>query len=131
MEEALIARMLATAGITDLVGQRVTPKRRTQGGDLPAVVLHRIDGGPDYPIHGGASGLIESRVQVDCWAESWLSAATVARAVMAALSGATFTQDGVRFDAIFVVAQRDDTDDENGTPLFRFSLDLMVHHATA
>lgn len=130
MEEALIARMLATAGITALVGQRVTPKRRTQGGDLPAIVLHRIDGGPDY-TQAGASGLIESRVQVDCWAGSWLSSATVARAVMAALSGATFTQDGVRFDAIFVVAQRDDTDDENGTPLFRFSLDLMVHHATA
>jgi hypothetical protein len=130
MEEALIAKLLATAGITAAVGQRVTWKRRGQGKPLPAIVLHRIDGGRDYH-HGGPSGLIESRVQVDCWGDTYLSAKNAARAVEAALSGARFDQDGIRFDAILIVDERDDTSDENGKPLYRTSLDLMVHHATA
>lgn len=130
MEEALIARMLATAGITAVVGQRVTWKRRGQGKALPCIVLHRIDGIRDY-TQAGASGLIQSRVQADCWGETFLSAKTTARAIAAALSGTRFDQAGVRFDAVLIAAERDDTEDENGKPLFRTSLDLMVHHATA
>lgn len=129
MEEALIAKLLATAGITGAVGQRVTWKRRGQGKPLPAIVLHRIDGIRDYHL-GGASGLVESRIQADCWGDSYLSAKTTARALEAVLSGARFTQGGVRFDGIFIEDERDDTSEENGRPLFRTSLDLMVHHAS-
>jgi len=130
MEEALIARMLATTGITAEVGQRVTWKRRGQGTALPCIVLHRIDGERDY-TQAGASGLVESRIQADCLGNSFLSAKSVARAAEAVLSGARFTQSGIRFDAILIADERDDTEDQDGKPLFRTSLDLMVHHATA
>ena len=130
MESALAAYLLAQTGLTSLVGQRITWARRDQGSALPAIVLHRIDGARDYH-HAGASGLITSRVQVDCWAASFPSAKGLARAVEAAISGGRFTQGLVRFDALLISDERDDSEDLNGSPLYRTSLDLMVHHSAA
>ena len=129
MESSLIAKLLATAGVTNLVSTRINWSRRPQGSALPAIVLHRIDGTPDVH-HGGASGLVVSRVQVDCWAASYGSAKAAARAVETAVTAQTFTQGAIRFDVILVADERDSTSDET-TPLFRTSLDLMVHHANA
>jgi len=129
MEAALIAKLLATAGITALVSTRINWSRRPQGSALPAIVLHRIDGTPDVH-HAGASGLVVSRVQVDCWGASYGSAKAVARAVETAITAQTFTQGATRFDVILIDSERDDSTDET-TPLFRTSLDLMVHHANA
>jgi len=130
MEEALVAKLLAVTTITTLVGQRITWGRRAQGGTLPAIVLHRIDGNRDYHL-GGPSGLVASRVQVDCWANTFGDAKRAARAVALAVSGIRFIQGAVRFDAILIIDERDSSDDLNGTPLFRTSLDLAVHHASA
>jgi len=129
MEAALIAKLLASTGITALVSTRINWSRRPQGEALPAIVLHRIDGTPDVH-HGGASGLGVSRVQVDCWGASYGSAKAVARAVEAAVTAQTFTQGVIRFDVILIADERDSTSDET-TPIFRTSLDLMVYHANA
>lgn len=129
MEAALIAKLLAATGVTALVSTRINWSRRPQGSALPAIVLHRIDGTPDVH-HAGASGLVVSRVQVDCWAASYGSAKAVARAVETAITAQTFTQGAIRFDVILIDSERDDSTDET-TPLFRTSLDLMVHHANA
>lgn len=129
MEAALIAKLLATAGVTNLVSTRINWSRRPQGAALPAIVLHRVSGTPDVH-HAGASGLVVSRVQVDCWAASYGSAKAVARAVETAVTAQTFTQGATRFDVILIDSERDDSTDET-TPLFRTSLDLMVHHANA
>jgi len=129
MEAALIAKLLASLGVTALVSTRINWSRRPQGSALPAVVLHRVSGLPDVH-HGGTSGLVVSRVQVDCWGASYGSAKGVARAVETALTAQRFTQGAVRFDVILIDSERDDSTDET-TPLFRTSLDLMVHHANA
>lgn len=133
MEAALLAKLLATVGVTALSDSRINWSRRPQGETIPAnkgaIVLHRIDGFPDYHTLG-PSGLVESRVQVDCWGLSYKAAKSLARAVEAAVSGARFTQGAIRFDAILLVDERDDTFDETA-PIFRTSLDLAVHHASA
>lgn len=129
MEAALIAKLLATTAITNLVSTRINWSRRPQAEALPAIVLHVIDRLPDV-THGGASGLLVSRVQVDCWGASFGSAKAVARAVEAAITAQSFTQGVVRFDAILIDAERDDTSDET-TPLFRTSLDLIIQSANA
>ena len=130
MEASLVAYLLAQTSLTDLSGQRITWARRDQGGALPCIVLHRIDGLRDYH-HAGASGLITSRVQVDCWAATFGAAKGLARAQEAVVSGGRFTQGAIRFDAILIADERDDSDDLNGTPIFRTSLDLMIHHSAA
>lgn len=130
MEAALLARLLATAGLTALVSTRINWGRRPQGETLPAVVLHRIDGSPNYHLTG-SSGLVESRVQVDCWGSTYGSAKAVARQVEAAVSGLRFTRGAIRFDVILILDERDSTFDENNEPIFRTSLDLGVFHASA
>lgn len=134
MEAALLAKLLANANLLDLTGTRINWLRRPQGEAIPAnkgaVVLHRIDGQPDYH-HGGPSGLVVSRVQVDCWAGSYKVAKLVARAVEAAVTGFSFTQGAIRFDVILIASERDDTFEEAPNTYFRTSLDLMVHHAAA
>lgn len=128
MEEQLIQRLLASAGVIALVSQRVWPARRTQGSALPAIVVHRIDGGRSYHLKGDSS-LSAARMQIDCWGDSYASAKRTARAVVAAMSGARWSPAGVRFDGVFIEDESDDTFDEGGTALFRTRLDLMVHHA--
>lgn len=129
MEAALIAKLLATTAITNLVLTRINYGRRPQGSALPAIVLHVIDRLPDV-THGGRSGVLVSRVQVDCWGASFGSAKEVARAVETAITAQTFTQGAVRFDAILIDSERDDTSDET-TPIFRTSLDLIIQSANA
>lgn len=129
MEAALMAKLLASAGITALVSTRINWSRRPQGSALPCIVLHRIDGTPDVH-HGGASGLVQSRVQVDCLGASYGAAKAIARAVETAVTAQTFTQGAIRFDVILVADERDSTFDET-TPIFRTSLDLLVFSANA
>lgn len=128
MEAALLAKLLATAGVTALVGTRVNWSRRPQAEVLPALVLNKIDGIPDVH-HGGNSGLVVSRVQADCWGATYGSAKALANAVKA-ITAQTFTQGAVRFDCILIDSERDSTTDET-TPLFRTSLDLMIQSANA
>lgn len=130
MEADLIAKILASAGVSALVSTRVNWSRRPQGSALPAIVLHRIDGSPDVH-HGGRSGLVMSRVQADCWAASYGAAKAVARALESAITAQTFTQGATRFDLILIDSERDDTSDQSDTPLFRTSLDLMIQSANA
>jgi len=130
MEAALTAYLLAQNNLMTLIGNRLTWGRREQGKPLPAIVLHRIDGVPDYHATA-ASGLVESRIQADCWSSSLSEAQAVSRALEAVVSGKRFVQGTVRFDAILIADQRQDTFDETGGALYRVSLDLSVHHARA
>lgn len=134
MEADLIAKLLATAGITALAGARINWMRRTQGQTIPAdkaaIVLHLIDAPREYRVDG-AAGLIVSRVQVDCWAHSFKAAKAAARAVDAGLSGQRFTQGATRFAGVLTLDEGDDTFDEPPLTYFRTRLDLAVHHAPA
>ena len=130
MEAALIAKLLATAGVTALVSTRINWGRRPQGEALPSIVLTRVSGIPDVH-HAGASGLVASRVQADCWGSTYKTAKTVARAVETAITAQGFTQGAIRFDVILLDSERDDTFDESGVAYFRTSLDLMIRHASA
>jgi len=61
MEEALIAKLLADAGVSALVGTRIYPGVRPQAGPLPAIVFNLISATPSYSDvegrDGGALGL--------------------------------------------------------------------------
>ena len=125
MEEAIINRLLATAGVTALVGTRVYPGVRTQGAALPALVFNRISGVRDYTMIE-ASGQVESRVQIDAWAASYAAAKTLARAVRASLSGIAGTYSGVEVQGVFLDGERDSFEGEAPDRLYRVSMDFNV-----
>lgn len=119
MEEALTALLASVAD-----GRRYWV-RAPQSAARPYVVLNRIDGIRDYHMQG-ASGYISSRVQIDCYADTYTAAKSTARAVINTLSGYS----GGDIQAIFVDGERDlpAADAGDVTNLFRTSIDIIVHH---
>jgi hypothetical protein len=93
------------------------------------VNLHVITAPRDYHSTG-ASGLRETRVQVDCWAETYAKAKGIARAVEAVVSGYSGTVGGVWFQGIFIDTERDDDTGNagDGVTRYRTMLDLSVWH---
>lgn len=106
MEEALRARLLATAGVTALVSQRVHCGSRPQASVLPAITINRVSGAPIY-TDDGECGLADARVQIDCWGETYSSAKQTARAVIESLSAFFGTVGAVTFDFVLLDLERD------------------------
>lgn len=126
MEEALVARLLAAASVTALVGARVTWGERPQREGLPALTLSVVSPGRGY-THGGADSLGNPRVQADAWGRSYLEAKSLARATRDAMEPAA-TQGSVRFGPSQLDAERDlgPEDVGGGMKVFRVSLDFIL-----
>ena len=126
MEEALVAILLKSAGLTALVSTRIHWGRAPQGAPPPYVVLQVISGSPDYTMQG-SSGYRQSRVQADVYSQSYTGAKKISRAVTSSLSGRRTGQ----IQSIFPDGERDLPAADAGevTNLFRVSLDFMIHHS--
>ena len=130
MEEALRALLLANSGVTDLVSTRVNIGRRPQDvSDLPAIILRKVSAPRDYHFTG-ATDLIESRFQCDCYGKTYSSAKLTARALMAAVNAYSGTQSGVTIQRISIDSERDNNETESGADrhLFNTSIDLLIWH---
>lgn len=97
METALLARLVADASVSALIGSRAAWGTRIDAAVLPAIVLTRVTGGRDYH-HAGADDLATPVVQIDCLAETYAGAVALANAVIAAVepAGAPFGQSFLR-----------------------------------
>jgi hypothetical protein len=131
MEEALHTRLLASAGLTALVGSRVVWIERPQGSALPAVTLQLISPGREY-TYGGASGTSNPRVQADCWGRTYSEAKLVSRALIDTVEQRS-TVGGVRFGPSFIDATRDMAPEElpGGVKVYRVSIDIIVWNSPA
>lgn len=126
MEEALRAVLKGRTALTTLVGTRIDWGARPQGATSPAVVLHRI-GGERGQTLSGPDGLVQSRVQVDCWGQTYKAAKDVSRQVVAGLNGYR----GGTIQRVFIDTERDDQFLDPPDPLYRTRLDLTVWHSQA
>lgn len=79
--------LVAASGVTDLVGQRISPATRDQAETLPNVTLELVTLVPQNHLNG-APTLDANRVQVDSWATTYAEAQAVADACRAALVAA-------------------------------------------
>lgn len=130
MEEALRAILAANSGVTTLTSTRIYWGRRSQSTSvLPAVVLEKVSAPRDY-TYTAPSNLIESRVQVDCFGETYASAKAAARAVISALSNYSGTQSGVVIQRITIENERDYQGQESAANRYLFvtSVDLLIWH---
>lgn len=119
MEEVLTGLLATVAG-----GRRYwvrAPATATR----PFIVLNRVNGIRDYHMQG-ASGYIASRVQIDCYADTYSATKAIARSVISSLSG----HSGGSIQAIFIESERDLPAADAGevTNLFRNSIDITIHH---
>jgi len=128
LEESLTALLLADAGVAALVATRVTWLTRPQASALPAIVLQLISGIP-VDSDEGDSGLVASRVQIDCWATSPLDAKKTIRAVKQLLSGKPAQHSGTEFQGIFTEDERDAVEETHGgQTVYRTGLDILIWH---
>lgn len=128
MEEAFRTVLLANAGVSAIVEDRASWRRRNSGEPAPALVFHMISAPRGYTMSEQTT-LREALIQVDCWGGTYLEAKTLARAVEAALPDLS---GGEGFQRAFIETERDDDEapagpDAAGRPdLFRTSLDIRV-----
>jgi hypothetical protein len=88
MEEALVSHLLATAGLSALVGARINWGVRPQGQSLPALVLQVVSAPRDYTMtrRDPVTGYL---VQIDVWAGAYATAKQVSRQVLVAMDDLT------------------------------------------
>lgn len=129
MEADLISMLLASAGVAALVSDRVTPVSRTQGSTLPAITVQRISGAPEYAADGEV-GLLNARVQVDCWGSDYGDSKLLAAAVINELSAVrdVIGTAGTKFIFILLENERDfrETGANDAEYLNHTALDFMI-----
>lgn len=81
MEEDLRGYLASNAPLTAIVADRIEWAVR---GNAPSLAIHLIDAPEDWTLKG-SSGLVQARVQLDCWADTFLAAKAIGKAVRAAL----------------------------------------------
>lgn len=131
MEAALLSLLAPVAS-----GRRYYV-RAPQGEPYPYLVLNRVSGIHDYTM-GGPSGFVQTRVQIDVYSDSWPSVFSTAQAAQTLLSGFSGVHGSTRFQGIFIDSVRDlssgdagQSSDRPTTPLYRISIDIMIHHTPA
>lgn len=128
METALISLILSSEDVVAHVGDAVRPGRRDQSDGPDAIVLHRISGPRDYTMDG-ASGLVQSRVQANCFGGTYRAADETAKALRRFLNGFSGTFEGVQFQRIDIDNERSTDDTESpGRHLFMKQIDLLIWH---
>lgn len=131
MEEALTSLLLADARVRYLIGDRLHWGRLPQGvAARPYGILQVISGLPDY-VNSGASGLEQSRIQVDGYADTALLARDVAAAITHVLEVFKGTVGGVQLQGGFISGRRDFQVDAAGgsARLYRRSTDILIWHS--
>jgi len=89
------------------------------GASTPRAIMYRISDVRDMHMQG--TGLMEGRVQIDCYGTTYADAITASRDIRAALEGYR----GGPIHGVFLQAVRDQTDDD-AQLLHRVSLTFLI-----
>ncbi|HON76504.1 MAG TPA: DUF3168 domain-containing protein [Dermatophilaceae bacterium] len=119
IESVLRAILVADPGVAAIIGTRAYQGRLPREPTFPAVIYQMISRPQD-----GLTGIVQSRMQYTCMAETWKAAADLADAVRCALHGYRGVQDGARIEYIQYAGQYDDHDETTG--IYWIPVDMIV-----
>lgn len=119
IEKAIFDTLRNHAGLSAIIGQRIFPVVLPQNGTFPAITYQISGTDPENDLDG-YTGLNNLRVQLVCWAESYLEATNVSKQAALAMESAT------TFDAIRT--RRRDHPYDLSTYLYQVTLDFSVWH---
>lgn len=88
IEQAIYQALIGHPGLSALIGDRARAATLRQGDTFPAVTYSRVSTSHENDLDGYA-GLDNLRIQVDCYAESYMEARAVAAQVKQAMEAAT------------------------------------------
>lgn len=130
MEEALRTLLLTSSDLTDVVATNLSWGVLGQGKAKPGVVMFLISGLPDYHM-AGPSGLVQSRVQIDCRATKWTDAKAAARAIEETLSGYSGVINSIKFNGIFKDGARSGFEETGAEKFYLESADYLIWNGLA
>lgn len=111
LEEAIHARLAATAGVTAITGSRIYNQVLPQNATLEAITVQRISTVRESAM-GTDPGQAWARIQVCSWATLHGEARVLAEAVRAALQRWRGTVAGVEVEDSFLINELDRYEDE-------------------
>jgi hypothetical protein len=136
IEEKIFYRLRTNDAVSALVGTRIYPIQLPPGRTLPAITYTRVSTVRGHCL-GGPSGRLRPRIQIDCWADTYSGARTLADKVRLCLDGFLGAIDGEsniggikldgEYDGFETGVGYEDL--EPGTP--RVILDFIVPHFEA
>lgn len=118
LEPRIFTILTGYSGVSAIVDTRVFPLVLPQKAALPAISYLRVDGVQDANLSGN-SGMEAVRVQVDCWAQTYAQAKTLAGAVADAMAA------GFGSECVWL-SDRDQYED--GAKVFRVILEFSIHN---
>lgn len=129
---ALRTYLLTKTAITDIVGQRIYADQLPQGATIPAVVMYIASESYDHALDGLA-GMIHTRVQFECLADTRKISHAIADAIIWCgadqLKGLT---NSIDFRSVMIEDGRrayNDPDTSGGDQQrYVTTFDFMVHH---
>lgn len=127
MEEALIARLLATAAISAHYGNRIWPQTRPADvNSLPAATITVASDAREYS-HDGPDDVQEARIQIDSRGRTYSEAKRGLRLILSELETEE-TVNGVQFDMGRKVSGNDAPKEVlgGGTEIFRVTMDVAI-----
>ena len=128
MERALIALLLGSSSITNLIGTSLSWSIKNQHPSYPYILLTKVSGVRTY-THSGQDITVSSRVQFDLDAATNAEVISLRDAVRDLLSGYKDFNSGGWFQGIFLESERGEFEGaETIDDLYRISLDFMIIH---
>lgn len=122
MEEDLRTHLAADAPLTAVVADHIQWAVRDSA---PSLALHLIDAPPGWTLKG-PSGLVQARVQMDCWAETFLGAKAIGDAAVAALPAIGLVVGATKFLSCVVLDTERGRFGESPNLLHRTRIDVRV-----
>lgn len=126
MTATLRDALKSAAAIQALVEDRVYRDERPQNDPLPAIVMLLVSDPRPWTFTGPQS-LRQSRVQIDCLAESRGLSDEIAEAVISSVDGRSLTA-VPPFESVRVNNVRNDSSRDSPATTFRTMIDALVWH---
>lgn len=125
-EEALVARLLAVADISAILGNKINWVARPEGTGLPAITLTVVSDPFEY-THDGRDDWQQMRVQFDFRALQYITTKQLSRLTLEAMEQDAEVGD-VHFDGARKVFGHDAPREAlgGGTEVFHYVMDLMI-----
>ena len=116
--------------VTDIIGTRMFPRMLPQGEALPAIIFNVI-GSRSVAHMGGAAGSARAMLQLDCYAETHLTANNLGETVRQALHGYIGTAGGRPVGSSLLENKREMYEtptDGSDLPAYRVMMEWEIWH---
>lgn len=133
IETAIFSMLADDSEIGSMAGDRIYPNKIPQDSELPAITYQEISGLRQH-VMAGPVGLVKSRYQVNCWAESYSECKTLSEAVRKEMDGYDGTVNGVEIEVIMLASEIDIpeiSEDKEIISVYGKGLDFVVWYKEA